>query len=80
MLITYYAVEAASRELAEYLDLTARRLDLTYLPVFPEDAPEGDNSRVTMTPCWLLSFDLQPLREHYALIDAQTGRVTYFQP
>ena len=75
-----YAVEAASRELAEYLDLTARRLDLTYLPVFPEGAPEGDNSRVTMTPCWLLSFDLQPLREHYALIDAQTGRVTYFQP
>ena len=75
-----FAVETASRELAEYLELTALRLDLVWLPEIPEDAPANDNSRVTVKPCWLLLFGLQPLREHYALIDAQIGKVTYYEP
>ncbi|MBR6101322.1 MAG: hypothetical protein IKP95_02745 [Ruminococcus sp.] len=71
------AVETASRELAAYLDLTALRLDLVYVPVIPEGA--ADNSEVTLTPYWQLAFGLQPLSEHYALINALTGKVIYYE-
>ena len=72
------AVDAAGRELAEYLDLTALRLDLVYVPVIPEGA--SDNSRVTFYPYWQLAFGLQPLAEHYALINAVSGEVIYYEP
>ena len=72
------AVGNASRELAEYLDLTALRLDLVYVPVIPEGA--SDNSKVTFYPYWLLAFGLQPLAEHYALINAVSGEVIYCEP
>ena len=72
------AVETASRSLAEYLDLTALRLDLVYVPVVPEGA--ADNSKVTFYPYWLLAFGLQPLAENYALINAVSGEVIYYDP
>lgn len=72
------AVETASRELAQYLDLTALRLDLVYVPIVQEGAK--DNSKVTFYPYWQLAFGLQPLAEHYALINAVDGRVIYNKP
>ena len=46
------------------------------------DVPEGakDNSKVTFYPYWQLAFGLQPLAEHYALINAVDGRVIYNEP
>ncbi|MBR3666127.1 MAG: hypothetical protein IKN66_03080 [Ruminococcus sp.] len=72
------AVETASRELAQYLDLTALRLDLVYVPIVAEGAK--DNSKVTFYPYWQLAFGLQPLAEHYALINAVSGEVVYYEP
>lgn len=72
------AAETASEQLAEYLDLTALRLDLVYVPII---AGGSDNSdKVEMTPYWLLCFDMQPLREHYAIINAVSEKVTYVEP
>lgn len=73
------AVELVSKALAEYLDLTALRLDLVYVPILPDGAAE-DNSKAALTPYWLLSFGLKPFCEQYALVNAQTGQVTYFEP
>lgn len=77
-----HAVELASSELAEYLELTALRLDLVYVPEFEGTGSEldHDNRRVTLRPCWQLAFGLQPMNEHYALIDARTGKVIYYEP
>ena len=69
------AVETASRELAPKMKLTALRLDLVYVPTVPDGSEDG--SRVTMRPYWQLAFGLQPLAEHYALIDAVSGKVIY---
>jgi len=69
------AVKTASRELAPYIEVTALRLNLVYVPTVQQGAK--DNSKVTFSPYWLLSFDLKPLAEHYALIDAISGKVIY---
>ncbi len=72
------AIDAAADQLAKYMKLTALRLDLVYVPVSQSGDEAGES--VIMTPYWQLDFGLKPMAEHYALINAETGKVSYVEP
>ena len=72
------AIDAAAGQLAKYMKLTALRLDLVYVPVSQSGDEAGES--VIMTPYWQLDFGLKPMAEHYALINAETGKVSYVEP